>query len=163
MKPFKSVGIQYAALPYRLVGRQVQVLLITSRGTGRWVIPKGWPMKGRKPHEAAAIEAAEEAGITGAVTDRPIGSYAYSKALKQDQVITVQVLVFPFHVEGRAEAFKEAGERTSRWFAYRQAAGLVAEPSLRRIIQDFGDDQAAGRLTRLLRRYRAWRLQRAFG
>ena len=162
MKPFKTVGIQYAALPYRLAGRQVQILLITSRGTGRWVIPKGWPMKGLKPHEAAATEAAEEAGLTGAITDRPIGSYAYAKALKQDQVITVQVMVFPFHVESHAEAFKEAGERTARWFSYRQAASLVAEPSLKRIILEFGDDQAAGRLALLMRRYRAWRMQRAF-
>ena len=161
MKPFKSVGIQYAALPYRLVGRQVQVLLITSRGTGRWVIPKGWPMKGLKPHEAAATEAAEEAGLTGAITDRPIGSYAYAKAIKPGQVITVQVMVFPFHVEGHVEAFKEAGERTSRWFGYRQAASLVAEPSLKRIMLEFGESQATGKLALLMRRYRAWRMQRA--
>jgi 8-oxo-dGTP pyrophosphatase MutT (NUDIX family) len=161
MKPVKTVGIQYAALPYRLVGRQVQILLITSRGTGRWIIPKGWPMKGRKPHEAAAVEASEEAGLAGVVTDRPIGSYSYSKALKQDQIITVQVLVFPFHVEGHAEAFKEEGERTSRWFSYRQAANLVAEPSLRRIILEFGESRAGGRFARFVRQYRAWRLQRA--
>jgi len=163
MKPFKTVGIQYAALPYRLVGRQVQVLLITSRGTGRWVIPKGWPMKGLKPQEAAAIEATEEAGLQGEISDRPIGSYSYSKMLKQDQVITVQVMVFPLHVEFRAEAYKEAGERTSRWFSYRQAASLVAEPSLKRIILEFGEGQAAGKLTMLFRRYRAWRMQRALG
>jgi len=160
MKPLKTVGIQYAALPYRLVGRRVQILLITSRGTGRWVIPKGWPMKGVKPHEAAAIEAAEEAGLAGAITDRPVGSYSYRKEIKPDQIITVQVMVFPFHVESHAETFKEAGERTARWFSYRQAAGHVAEPSLRRIIIEFGDDQAAGKITRLFRRYRAWRLQR---
>ena len=163
MKPFKSVGIQYAALPYRQAGKQVQVLLITSRGTGRWIIPKGWPMQGLKPHEAAAIEAAEEAGLEGAVSDRPIGSYSYSKMLKQDQFITVQVMVFPFQVEVHAESFKEAGERTSRWFAYRQAASLVAEPSLKRIILEFGEGRAAGRIGRLMRRYRAWRMQRAFG
>ncbi len=163
MKPVKAVGIQYAALPYRHVGKQVQVLLITSRGTGRWIIPKGWPMQGLKPHEAAAVEAAEEAGIAGAVNDRPVGSYSYSKMLKQDQFITVQVMVFPFHVETHAEAFKEAGERTSRWFSYRQAANLVAEPSLKRIILEFGDGRAAGRISQLVRRYRAWRMQRAFG
>jgi len=163
MKPAKAVGIQYAALPYRLVGKQLQVMLITSRGTGRWVIPKGWPMQGLKPQEAAAIEATEEAGLHGVISDRPVGSYAYSKMLKQNQFITVQVMVFPLQVEFHAEAFKEAGERTSRWFSYRQAASLVAEPSLKRIILEFGEGRAAGRIARLLRRYRAWRMQRAFG
>ena len=163
MKPAKAVGIQYAALPYRLVGKQVQVMLITSRGTGRWVIPKGWPMKGIKPHEAAAVEAIEEAGLEGAISDRPIGSYSYSKMLKQDQFITVQVMVFPLQVEFHVETFKEAGERTSRWFSYRQAASLVAEPSLKRIIVEFGEGRAAGRISQLVRRYRAWRMQRAFG
>jgi len=161
MKPTKQVGIQYAALPYRLVGRKMQVQLITSRGTGRWVIPKGWPMKGLMAHEAAAVEAAEEAGLKGAIADRPIGSYAYVKALKPEQQLNVQVIVFPLRVDGQIEAFKEASERTARWFSFKEAARLVAEPSLRRIILDFGKSQGGGAIARLVRRYRAWRLRRA--
>ena len=71
MKKVKAVGIQYAALPYRIVRRRVEILLITSRDTRRWVIPKGWPMKGLKPQDAAAVEAAEEAGLIGEVEGRP--------------------------------------------------------------------------------------------
>ena len=163
MKSAKTVGIQYAALPYRLKGRQLRVLLITSRETGRWVIPKGWPMNGLKPQEAAAVEAAEEAGIIGEVEDRPLGSYRYLKRLKGDEVIAVQVIVFPFLVETQVEDWKEQGQRTLRWFPYRRAASLVAEPSLARLIREFGAAQTASFVARSLRRYRSWRFGAAAG
>ena len=156
-KPPKLTGIQYAALPYRLDGRQVQVLLITSRGTGRWIIPKGWPMNGLRPNEAAVAEAAEEAGIVGEVADRPIGSYRYLKRLKDEQTIAIQVIVFPFLVTDQVPAFKEQGQRGSRWCRYQEAASLVAEPSLRRLIRDFGGAQAPNAFIRTLRSYRTWR------
>ncbi|HUO21396.1 MAG TPA: NUDIX hydrolase [Caulobacteraceae bacterium] len=138
MKKAKAVGIQYAALPYRVVRRRVEVMLITSRGTRRWVIPKGWPMAGLKPQEAAAVEAMEEAGVSGQVEDRPIGSYRYMKVLKEDQAIAVQVILFPLLVTGQEETWKEQGQREPRWFRYQRAATLVAEPSLRRLIREFG-------------------------
>ncbi len=157
MKRARLVGIQYAALPYRLRGRKLSVLLISSRRTRRWVIPKGWPMEGRKPHEAAAIEAEEEAGVIGAVAEQPLGSYRYLKAVKDDH-LAVQVLVFPLAVEDHVQAFKEQGQRIANWFSYRHAAGLVAEPSLRRLILDFGDGHSTNPLIRGLHRYRKWRL-----
>ena len=157
MKPFKLTGIQYAALPYRLKDGQAQTLLITSRGTGRWVIPKGWPMKGLTPQEAAATEAAEEAGIAGEIAQKPIGSYRYLKRRKDGQVMAVQVIVFPLLVKEDALGFKERGQRSSRWFGYRDAASRVAEPSLRRLIREFGGAQAPNVFVRALRRYRAWR------
>ncbi|MBS0332590.1 MAG: NUDIX hydrolase [Proteobacteria bacterium] len=157
MKRTRLVGIQYAALPYRLEGRRLSVLLISSRRTRRWIIPKGWPMAGRKPHEAAAVEAHEEAGILGPIADQPLGSYRYMKEGKPGQFQAVQVLVFPLAVEGQDEAFKEVGQRTSAWFRYRHAAGLVVEPSLKRLILDFGDAQSTNLLVRGLRRYRTWR------
>ena len=157
MKPIKAVGIQYAALPYRIEGRRVQILLITSRQTRRWVIPKGWPIDGLTPREAAAAEAAEEAGIFGKVEPKPIGSYRYLKGLKRDQNTPVQVIVFPFRVEDQAPAWKEQGERSQQWFGYRKAASLVAEPSLRRLIRDFGAARSPSFLWQRLRQYRAWR------
>ena len=157
MKPFKVTGIQYAALPYRFEGRQVRVLLITSRGTGRWVIPKGWPMDGLKPQEAAATEAAEEAGLVGEITAKPLGSYHYPKQMKNGQTRAVQVIVFPFRVEDQAPAFKEQGQRTARWCRWQEAAGLVAEPSLRRLIRDFGLAHSPNPMIQGLRRYWAWR------
>jgi len=158
MKPLKIVGIQYAALPYRIHARQVWILLITSRGTRRWIIPKGWPMTGLKPREAAAIEAAEEAGLIGEVEDAPIGSYRYDKKLKGEESASVQVIVFPLRVQAQAHDWKEQGQRVFEWFRYQDAATLVAEPTLRHIIRDFGADRSPGLLAHSLRTYRSWRI-----
>ena len=155
MKRARLVGIQYAALPYQLRAGKLWILLVSSRRTRRWIIPKGWPMSGRKPYEAAAVEAHEEAGIEGEIAEQPLGSYRYHK---DDENLAIQVLVFPLLVEAQAEAFKEAGQRVATWFRYRHAAGLVAEPSLKRLILDFGDAQSTNLLIRGLRRYRTWRL-----
>lgn len=157
MKQVKVAGIQYAALPFLIEARQVWILLITSRGTRRWVIPKGWPMIGLKPQDAAAVEAAEEAGIVGEVEDKPIGSYRYEKRLKGEATTAVEVIVFPFKVQAQAEDWKEQGQRMFEWFRYQRAAALVAEPALRRLIRDFGADRSPGLLAHSLRSYRAWR------
>ena len=157
MKPFKVTGIQYAALPFRIERRRLQILLITSRQTRRWIIPKGWPMNDLKPNEAAVTEAAEEAGLVGEVADRPIGSYRYLKRLKDEQSMAIQVIVFPFRVTGQVLDFKEQGQREFRWFGYQEAAGLVAEPSLRRLIREFGESQPTNGLIRALRSYQTWR------
>jgi 8-oxo-dGTP pyrophosphatase MutT (NUDIX family) len=156
MKPVKAVGIQYAALPYRIEGGRVRILLITSRETRRWVIPKGWPIGGLAPQEAAAIEAAEEAGIIGQIEPRPFGSYSYVKRLKRETT-AVQVIVFPFRVQDQAAAFKEQGQRTLQWFDARAAARRVAEPGLKRLIREFAAARAPSLAARSLRRYLAWR------
>lgn len=144
MKSEKSVGIQYAALPYRIARGRVEIMLITSRETRRWVAPKGWPMMGLKPHDAAAVEAAEEAGLIGEIDDRPIGSYNYLKRLKGGRTIAVQVSVFPFRVQAQVDSWKEQGQREFAWFRYQKAASLVAEPSFRRLIRQFGKAHTPG-------------------
>jgi 8-oxo-dGTP pyrophosphatase MutT (NUDIX family) len=161
MKAVKTVGIQYAALPYRLEGRRVRILLITSRGTRRWVIPKGWPIGGLTPQDGAATEAEEEAGVTGHIEAEPIGSYRYLKREKDEQSRAVQVIVFPFQVDGQSETWKEAGQRSVRWFSVEEAAQAVAEPSLKRLIRNFGEARTPTMIARSLHRFRAWRLARA--
>jgi len=158
MNAGKIVGIQYAALPFRIEASQVWILLITSRGTQRWVVPKGWPMTGLKPQEAAATEAAEEAGIIGEVEDRPAGSYRSDKRLKGEASMSVEVIVFPFRVQAQAEDWKEQHQRRFEWFRYQKAATLVAEPALRHIIRDFCAARSPGLLAQSLRGYRAWRI-----
>lgn len=162
MKKIKAVGIQYAALPFRVVGRRVEIMLITSRETRRWVIPKGWPMKGLKPQDAAAVEAAEEAGLIGDIEPRPIGSYRYLKQLKGDQEIAVQVILFPFLVAGQIDSWKEQGQREFSWFRYQRAATLVAEPALKRLIREFGKARTPGVLRHvwLNNRPLRWSLER---
>ena len=157
MKRLKVTGIQYAALPYRLEGRRLSILLITSRETRRWVIPKGWPMPGLKPQDAAATEAAEEAGVLGEIADQPLGSYHYMKVQKGKPARAVQVIVFPLRVTGQMEDFKEQAERKLRWFSPHEAASRVAEPSLQRLIREFGETTAAHPVMRLFHRYRTWR------
>jgi len=118
-------------------------------------------MKGLKPHDAAAVEAAEEAGLLGAIESEPLGSYRYLKRLKGDDAIAVQVIVFPFLVGAQVESWKEQDQRSMQWFAYRAAASRVAEPSLKRLIREFGAERSTSFVARSLRRYRSWRLRTA--
>src|SRR5580700_3178360 len=98
----KSVAakrVQYAALPYRMNDRtQPEVMLVTSRETRRWIIPKGWPHKGKAPHRSAAREAFEEAGVIGAVNRQSVGSFSYEKQLKSGSVVECKVRVYALAV-----------------------------------------------------------------
>ncbi|MBS0411067.1 MAG: NUDIX hydrolase [Proteobacteria bacterium] len=128
-------GLQYAALPYRLSGPgEVEILLITSRETRRWVIPKGWPMKGKKPHAAAAKEALQEAGVVGKIEKRAIGGYDYIKRLKNGAPLACTVEVFPMKVEHQRKRWRERGQRVIHWFSATEAAGLVDEEGLGALI-----------------------------
>ncbi|MDR7039946.1 MULTISPECIES: NUDIX hydrolase [Methylobacterium] len=127
---------QVGALPFRKAADgSYAVMLVTSRESRRWVIPKGWPMKGRKPFEAAAREAYEEAGIIGNVGKRPLGFYIYEKRLKNRDSVLCQVKVFPLEVRKQLKRWPEQSEREQRWFAPSEAADAVAEPGLAAIIR----------------------------
>lgn len=129
--------MQYGALCWRSGKDGIEVLLITSRDTGRWVIPKGWPMPGLAPESAAAQEAWEEAGVEGAVSPVCIGRYGYQKCLSVKTSVPCAVSVYGLRVDGLAAAFPEARERRREWFPLQTAATLVAEPELAQIIAGF--------------------------
>ena len=112
-------------------------MLVSSRETGRWVLPKGWPMKGIKPHNSAAREALEEAGILGKVAKSPLGGYSYAKWLENGSVQICQVQVFAFEVERERNSWLEKHERTRKWFAVADAAEAVEGPELREVILKF--------------------------
>ena len=114
--------------------RKLRVLLVTSRDTGRWVVPKGWPMDGLDPWEAAAVEALEEAGAEGAVTAAPLGTYGYDKRLSGGETLPCRVTVYPLRVTRLRDRWKEAKERTRRWFDPADAAKRVDEPELRELL-----------------------------
>ena len=130
--------LQVAALPWREAGDRIEVLLITSRDTGRWVLPKGWPEGSEELREAAAREAVEEAGLSGAVSRREAGRYFYSKALSSGAEIPCEVLVYPLEVEAVADKWKEKRQRRRKWVSVAQAARMVNEPDLGRLIAAFG-------------------------
>jgi len=126
---------QYAALPWRYSGAGREVLLISSRDTGRWVIPKGWPIKGLTPAQTAAREAYEEAGLGGQVSKKPIGAFEYGKRLNNGKVLPTKVEVFALEQMVQHRDWPEQGQRTLRWFSVPEAAEAVEEPELKDIIR----------------------------
>jgi 8-oxo-dGTP pyrophosphatase MutT (NUDIX family) len=127
--------VQYAALPFYEKSTP-RVMLATSRDTGRWVIPKGWPMPGRKPCQVAKREAFEEAGLIGKfISKQPVGSYHYMKVLSRHHEVLCEVLVFLFQVECQLDAWPEKHQRETRWFEPHEAAALVDEAELGEIIR----------------------------
>lgn len=119
-----------------------QVLMITSRGTGRWIIPKGWPMPGRSLAEAALQEAWEEAGVRAA-PGREIGTYRYDKMQSGGFAIPVLVHTFLTLVDSLSDEFPEQGRRTRCWVDPAEAATMVAEPDLAALLRTLGDNRAA--------------------
>ena len=126
---------QYAALPYRFdAAGGLEILLVTSRSTGLWIIPKGWPADGLAPHLSAAKEAWEEAGVQGVAQPQPVGVFRHRKSLTR-RMLTVTV--YPLEVREQLDRWPERLQRQRRWFTPADAAHAVAERALRRIIQAF--------------------------
>lgn len=134
--PVAPSADQVAALPYRRKG-DLEILLITSRETRRWVIPKGWPMEDRSPARAAEREAFEEAGLKGEIKSKPLGAYSYVKQKADGEAVDCRVAVFPMQVRGQAKDWPEKGQRELRWFRAAEAAEAVDEPELRDLIRRF--------------------------
>lgn len=128
---------QVAALCYRTAPR-LEILLVTSRETRRWVTPKGWPMKGRSDHAAAAVEAFEEAGVDGVVSEQPLGTFGYDKVLKSTEIRAVTAALYPLQVVILRDDWPERGQRERQWFTPAGAADVVQEPELARLILEFG-------------------------
>lgn len=126
-----EIGQQIAALPMRRDAKdQVKVLMVTSRDTGRWVMPKGWQMDGKKPWAAAEIEALEEAGAKGHIGSEMVGTYRYPKILDDGRVVPCLVEVYPMFVEKLLRDWKERKERRRKWFTPKAAAKRVDEQDL---------------------------------
>lgn len=131
---------QFGALPFRFgEDGQFRILLITSRETRRWVIPKGWPIKGKAPHQTAAREAFEEAGLKGEISRNPVGSYLYGKRLRDGAVVDCCVDVFAFRVLEQRRRWPEYEQRVTSWFLPEEAAGLVHEADLSALLLGFAD------------------------
>lgn len=129
--------VQHGALPWRYVDGTIEVMLVTSRDTGRWIIPKGWPHDGMSSARSAAQEAFEEAGITGAITKKTIGRFHYLKFIGDSDAIDCIVHVHALEVEEELSTWPEKSQRTRRWFLRPEAADLVDEPELRDVILNF--------------------------
>jgi len=131
---------QYGVLPVRRAADGgLEVLLITSRDTRRWVVPRGNPIAGKSPAESAAQEAFEEAGIVGPVGPEPIGFYSYEKRRRLRGPVPASVHLFRMIVEEEREDWPEKGQRERRWFAAQEAAAAVHEDELAQLIRRAAD------------------------
>lgn len=139
----ESLGFlqQYGALPWRRSKRgKLKILLITSRERGRWILPKGWPMKGKTPAQAAAQEAFEEAGVIGDPGPEAIGEYTYVKMLRDGSSADCSVILFGLHVHNMLINWPESTQRTRRWFTIAEAAETVSDGELGQVLRRMQGD-----------------------
>jgi 8-oxo-dGTP pyrophosphatase MutT (NUDIX family) len=137
--------VQYGALPYRFTqDAALEVLLVTTRGTRRWIIPKGWPIKGLRPAKSAAREAFEEAGVTGRIGAKPMGLFTYDKLVDDAGAqTTCEVKVYPLLVKRQSEVWPESQQRTTQWVEPSRAIAMIKEPDLKKIVASFAKRAAA--------------------
>lgn len=134
-------AVQVGALCWRRTRRgELRVLLITSRDTGRWLIPKGWPMRRRTEAEAAAREAYEEAGVRGEVSLRSLGFFFYLKGLGNGRFAPCICRVFPLEVREMLRKYPEIGQRRIKWLPRDKAARRLMEPELVAMVREFDPD-----------------------
>ncbi len=132
--------VQFAALCYDKEGPDKKILLVTSRGTGRWILPKGWPIDGLESPEAALQEAWEEAGVLkGRTATKPVGTYGYEKGLPGDWTVPVTTVVYPVHVEQLADSYPEVDQRARKWVTPAEASEMVDEPELQALLASLTD------------------------
>ena len=133
----RAVRTQFGALCWRVRADKLEFLLVTSRQRKRWIVPKGWPVDGATPAEAAKTEAWEEAGAKGKVSPVCLGIYSYNKYLDKKDVLPCVVAVFPVKVKSLKRKYPEASERKRKWFSRKRAAALLAEPELSKMVREF--------------------------
>jgi 8-oxo-dGTP pyrophosphatase MutT (NUDIX family) len=133
----RAERLQVAALPWRRGGDGVEILLVTSRETRRWVTPKGGRMSGKTDAEAAAQEALEEAGVEGVVGDRPLGRFRYLKVLKRRAARWCVVDLYGLEVTILHAEWQERDERERVWMSRNEAVQRVDEPDLKALIAAF--------------------------
>jgi 8-oxo-dGTP pyrophosphatase MutT (NUDIX family) len=122
---------------------KIELLLITSRGTGRWIVPKGWPVKGQTPAGSATVEAFEEAGVEGRAKPVCAGIYGYDKLKDDGSAVPVRVALYPLRVRKLRRKYPEGEQRKRRWFSRKRAAELVDETELKAVLKSFDPNKIA--------------------
>jgi 8-oxo-dGTP pyrophosphatase MutT (NUDIX family) len=129
---------QYGAVPYRIRAGSVEVLLVTSRQTKRWIVPKGWPKK--TPRHTAKSEAYEESGVRGKLRRRALGSFEYRKKMTRGRKVKCLLKLFPLAVRKQAKSWPEQQERQTRWFKLNEATSRCSDAGLARLLRKFGSE-----------------------
>ena len=135
----RAVRVQYGALPHRFTHHVgLEILLITTRQSKRWIIPKGWPIKGLQPARSAAREAFEEAGVRGRIGAKSVGFFVYDKILDENGVrVSCEVRVFPLLVRRQSKIWPEKEQRVVQWLSPDKALTLIEEPELKALVAAF--------------------------
>ena len=136
----RGVRTHFGALCWRLKNGRVQVLLVTSRRRQRWILPKGWPMDGATPVEAAEREAWEEAGVTGKALPVCLGIFSYIKDMGEGERLPCVVAVFPVKIKKQVSDWPEKSQRRRKWMTLKEASKSVAEKELSAILANFDPD-----------------------
>ncbi|WP_131193741.1 NUDIX hydrolase [Lichenihabitans psoromatis] len=137
-RPKGSLHRQYGAVPFRFdQDGFLEVMLVTSRDTGRWIVPKGWPIAKLKPRQVAAREAWEEAGLKGRIVGtKALGRFRYMKAIEDEQPIECELTLFALQVSKQSKSWPERRQRKTEWFGVDAAIALASDPGLRKILMD---------------------------
>ena len=137
--------VQYAALPYRFPPTEaLEILLVTTRRSRRWIIPKGWPIKGLRPPKSAAREAFEEAGVRGKIGTKSVGVFTYDKLLDEHGIqVSCEVKVYPLLVKRQSAVWPEIDQRLVQWFEPGKAVSLIREKELKALVAKFARRIAA--------------------
>ena len=128
---------QFAALCFKIKKKELEFLLVTSRGSGRWTLPKGWPIDGLTPAQTASREAFEEAGVEGTPLEICIGFYHYNKSIGSKGMLPCIAAVYPVRVTGLFKKFPEHSERQRIWLKREKAADTVDDLALKKMIRNF--------------------------
>ncbi|PTM94178.1 NUDIX hydrolase [Mycoplana dimorpha] len=135
-----SVLNQVGALPFRRDKEgNIEIMLITTRQTRRFTLPKGWSMKGKSDRKAARIEAKEEAGVEGTIAGKAVGSYFYWKRTERC-FLPIRVTVYLLETRRTLSRWKERRARLRKWLRPAEAALLVDEPELVSLLRQAGED-----------------------
>jgi 8-oxo-dGTP pyrophosphatase MutT (NUDIX family) len=131
---YRPPVLQVAALCWRKADAEPEILLVRSLDANRWILPKGWPMRGKTLAEAAAIEAWEEAGVTGDIAPQSIGLYATQKRRASGIKQACELHIFALHVAQVVPDYPEADMRKTRWFPLAQGLEKLHAPDLAALI-----------------------------
>lgn len=138
----KKVHLQVAALPFRQDEEGMLVLMVTSRTRGRWILPKGNPIKGQRPYQVAEIEALEEAGVIGRAHRVPVGAYAYDHLNDDGGLRSSKVDVYPLLVIKQQDDWKEKDQRKFKWLSLKTAAERADDAELSVLLQNLNRSKA---------------------
>jgi 8-oxo-dGTP pyrophosphatase MutT (NUDIX family) len=140
-------------LPYRFTPlAALEILIVTTRQSRRWIVPKGWPIKRLSPSKSAAREAFEEAGVRGKIGARPIGAFRYKKTEREKSGADpdYEVKIFPLLVRRQSATWPEFGQRVVQWVDPERAISLIREPEMKAIVEKFAKRAAAAAASKVI-------------